>query len=173
MMEPIRYDELENKRDFEYYFRFKKEKDNFDDLWRMKSTAREALKEWLVAIHSDLKQAEDIANGCSELIENTIKYSAVSTNAFVVIKSYDGKVVVETVNKSEPDQYRTVRDFIEYINKGDKKLEELYIERITMSITTGGSQLGILKVMMETHGSFELIDQEEENVVHLKLTVTL
>jgi hypothetical protein len=173
MGKTLTYRELMDQNDFEYFFRFKKGQTNFDELWRMKSSARESLREWLMAVHTEPQNAEIIANASSELIENCIKYSLVDAFSFVYIHVEDRVINIETVNKTSEEQREKIKAFLEYINKREKKAAELYIEKISESLISGNSQLGLLKILMETNGSIELLENNTENdIVHLKVRMT-
>jgi hypothetical protein len=166
------YKKLLLENDFEYFFKFKKTDTNFEDLWRMKSTARESLREWLLAIHTSPHLSEVISNSASELIENCIKYSHEETLSFVLIR-VDGRIVtIETVNQSEPEELASVREFIRAIHLGEKTPAEMYVEKISESLQSGKSQLGLLRILMETEGTLELVeDAEQEKEVHLLVTI--
>ncbi len=171
----LQYRDLMDLEEFEYFFRFKKESDNFEELWRMKSTAREALNEWLIGIHISVSVSEIIANAASELIENCIKYSIIGASSFVLIHVFKKVITIETVNIAEADQKESVVNFIDYINNSNKPTSEIYLEKITESITSNKSQLGLLKIKMETDGEVSICKtiQDKENVVHLCVEMPL
>jgi len=171
-MELLAYNDLINRNDFEYFFRFKKTENNFEDLWRMKTTAREALREWLFSMHKTPQMVEVIANSSSELIENCIKYSDQGSFSFVLMRVHGDEVTIETANKAEPELKQNVVRFVEYITAKQNNPTEIYIKKITESLATGKSQLGLLKILMETEGAMEVVqDKGEENIVHLKVTI--
>jgi hypothetical protein len=158
---------------FEYYFRFKKTGGNFDKLWRMKGSARQSLREWLLAIHTMPKMAEVIANSAGELIENCIKYSDMNTFSFVSIR-VDGNVVkMETGNKADPELTKSILQLIDQVRMKKQTLAEIYVEKIKECLTTGKSQLGLIKILLETNGALELLPEEDQHNVHIKVTVTV
>lgn len=166
------YKELLSFDDFEYYFRFKKMDDNFDSLWRMKSNAREALKEWILSIKHDTEKADVTSNACGELVENCIKYSQRDTYAFVFIHVTDNTITIQTLNKCTPEQKNATVEYIKFINSEDTPLEEIYIKKVTESLESGKSQLGLLKILMETKGTMEILD-DEDDIFHIKVTIIL
>ncbi len=154
--------------DFEYYFRFKKLSMNFEELWRMKSAARESLREWLVAVHTGHKTAEVIANSASELIENCIKYSIMDTFSSVYIGVAGDCVNIETVNSAALNEINTLKDFIDIISRKKNSLSDLFLKKITDSVSNTSSQIGLIKIIMESHGAIRLIDNENDaSLVHL------
>ncbi len=165
----LQYKDLLNLEEFEYFFRFKKENDNFEELWKMKSTAREALNSWLMGIRVSESIAEVISNTASELIENCIKYSIIGTSSFVLIFVCKNIITIETINLAEADHKSNVVDFINYINSSEKTTAEIYLEKITEATATNESRLGLLKIKMETDGLVNLCRtiKDEKNVVHL------
>ncbi len=156
---------LEN--DFEYSFKFMKAKGNFNKLWQMKSIARQSLKEWLMVADMSPKMSEICANACSELIENCIKYSKNSSIAAVSIKAKDENVVVETINTAEKVQKDTIIESIDKLNAASDP-KYLFAESL-LNPVEGKSQLGLMKILMETKGIIELIQEPDEEVVHVKL----
>ncbi len=160
MTDDIRYRET---RDFEYYFRFKKLPENFEELWRMKSSARESLKEWLVAVKAGFKTAEVIANSASELIENCIKYSVINTFSSIYISVMDGFVRIETVNTASDNNKKVLTQFIEIINSQKESLASLFLKKIMDYAENITSQIGLIKIMMESRGVIRLIDNSKEN----------
>lgn len=167
----INYHSLKSKADFEYFFRFQKHSDNFETLWRMKSSARESLREWLSAINTSPKSAEVISSASSELIENCIKYSEPETFSFVLIKVHKNTIDIETMNRATKEQKSEVDNFMESIYTSDLTPTELYINKMIESIKSPKSQLGILRIMMETEGEVLMIDNNDESVVHFSVSM--
>ena len=64
---------------FTYRYAFIKSENNFKDLWRLKTTTREALRAWLMAGKASGERGDAIAGACSELMENSIKYSPIGS----------------------------------------------------------------------------------------------
>ncbi len=171
-MEEIKsYEDISKRQDFEYFFRFMKTQDNFEELWRMKASARESLREWLMATHAVPKTVEVISNSASELIENCIKYSEMNAHSFVYIQVMGKTVGIETMNSSTADQKRKISEYIQFINSTSKgNPTRIYLDKIAESIHTGKSQIGLLKILMETKGTLELIDHKnEKNIVHIRV----
>lgn len=160
--------------DFEYFFKFIKNDSNFNELWRMKSLARETLKEWLIATHLDVETAENCANACSELIENCIKFSLVDEYSYVLILVDNDKITVETINKSEEEKIKILqKNFDCLLNKDIDDITDMYITKLTENTTENSekSQLGIIKIKLETNADFQLVKRDEKNIVHIKLTM--
>jgi len=166
------YEDLMSRSDFQYFYKFRKTDSNFQDLWRMKSAARESLREWLLSIRTEPAMAEVISNASSELVENCIKYSKIGTYSFVLISVVNRDVRVETINSAETEQREKVRSFIRDINSGRKGLTELYIERLTESASSGKSQLGFIKLLMETKGRIEIDESpDRDEIVALRVSI--
>lgn len=168
-MNRLNYSELKTRNDFEYFFRFKKFNNNFEVLWRMKSSARESLREWLTAIDASPKNSEVISNAASELIENCIKYSKVESYSFVYIRVDGNKIGIETMNKATPDQKRELDYFMKSIKESDLSVTEIYIKKMIESINNKKSQLGILRIMMETEGTVDVVEDNDKDVVHFSV----
>lgn len=173
------YDSLEylNKLkevDFEYFFKFKKKNDNFNELWRMKTMARESLKEWLIMNKIDYTIAENCANACSELVENGIKYSNENTEIYVLIRIGEGFVTVEIINETEENYKEILMKYFEDIEKDSADdLMEMYLKKVKSAVNSNHSQLGIIKILMETKGKLEMLDKINKDLVHIKLTVSI
>lgn len=158
-------------KDFEYFFKFVKLEDNFNDLWRMKAIARESLKEWLVSAHINVGVAENCANACSELIENCIKFTIIDKSSFILIDIVGEDIKIETVNWTEHEKKLELIEFIEGISKPDTDIQELYVERVRESILSEKSQLGLIKILMETKGKIQILRKEDDECVHLLLQI--
>jgi hypothetical protein len=167
------YHDIDKHQDFEYFFRFIKTDNNFEELWRMKSSARESLREWLLSTHAVPKKAEVVSNSASELIENCIKYSEINSYSSVYIYVLGKIVGIETLNSSNPEQKSKIDGYIEFINlEGGSNPTKIYLEKITESIQTGKSQIGLLKVLMETQGTLEILEHKgEDKIVHLRVSM--
>lgn len=159
------------KSDFEYFIKFVKTDDNFNELWRMKLLARDSLKEWLIASHVNIKHAEDIANACAELIENSIKYSKEDQEAYVSINIGDHVVVIETYNMCDPHMKDDLHTFVDDLTeeRKSKDISEIYLERMNLSFTTGESKLGLIKILMETDAKIEVVETGEKDIVFFKV----
>ncbi len=70
----------------------------------MKSLTRKSVREWLLIQDIDYVMSDNIANACSELIENCIKYSIENEESYEIIKIQKHRVIVETFNISEQEQ---------------------------------------------------------------------
>ncbi len=162
-----------SRNEFEYFFRFTKLADNFEKLWRMKSLARESLREWLVANDVEQTISENTANACSELIENSIKYGLQDEESLVLIGIKKPLITIETLNKSTVEQKNLLGDFINEVTHSEKKIAELYLEKVQKAILSNESQLGLVKIMMETEGTVELVAHDEENIAHVKIEIKI
>ncbi len=156
---------LEN--DFEYAFKFRKTEKRFNRLWGMKSSARESLKDWLIASDINPKVSEVCANACSELIENCVKFSKNDSTAVVSINVSDRSITVETINKAEKEHRETVSREIEALNAASDP-RQVFAEKL-LNPAEGKSQLGIIKISMETKGKLELVQEPDEEIVRMKL----
>jgi anti-sigma regulatory factor (Ser/Thr protein kinase) len=155
--------------EFAYIFKFRKTYTNFNDLWAMKSSARESLRDWMIAWVCDPKTAENSANACSELIENCIKFSLVDTVSTVRIRIREKSIVVETANRSNALNRETIREMIDKV----RDMEDLrgYFARTLLTRTPGKSQLGIIKIIMETQGVISFSQGPEEGDVRVRLEI--
>ncbi len=137
--------------DFEYTFKFKKNKEKFDMLWGMKANARQSLKDWLT-ISTDIgpKTSEVCANACSELIENCIKYSENDSTIVVSIKAKGKSVTVETINRAEKEDKETLAEAVRKLNAASDP-KQLFAEKL-LNPVEGKSELGLIKIITETKG---------------------
>ena len=159
-------------KDFEYTFQFQKTEEHFDQLWQMKSSARESLKDWLLASSVTPKIAETCANACSELIENCIKYAQNYTRAGVLIHvnqpdaAEKADIIIETFNRSDPSHHACLSESIAAINQtGDLKM--LFVQKL-LNPSYGQSHLGLVKLMLETKGRMEFLPAEN-HIAHVRL----
>lgn len=165
--------ELKNN-DFEYFFKFLKSHNNFEELWRIKSLARETIKEWLIATRISIKTAENCANACSELIENGIKYSKYDTETFVSINIQNNKVSVKTINNTTNEkQKKEVMEYIDYLNENYNKLNDLYINRLKEHYQSGHNKLGLIKILMETKGRINYIKQKDDDNKIIRIALNM
>ncbi|MFH1156548.1 MAG: hypothetical protein V1793_22315 [Pseudomonadota bacterium] len=155
--------------EFAYIFKFKKTDANFNDLWAMKSSARESLRDWLIAWVCDPKTAENCANACSELIENCIKFSIVDTVSTVLIRINEASIVVETRNMADEHNLRMVQNMIQKLATIDDLRE--YFAQTLLTPNRGKSQLGILKIIMETKGAISFVNSSDDRAVHIRLEI--
>ena len=156
--------------DFEYMFQFYKINAHFDQLWQMKSSARESLKDWLVASNVSPKVAETCANACSELIENCVKYTREHTRAGVAIHVDKTHITVETCNIAEPEDCRSLRHSIAALQAAND-VKQLFIEKL-LKQSEGSGHLGLVKIALETKGRLELLKEQAEQAeqaVHVRL----
>ena len=155
------------KKDFEYMFQFYKINAHFDQLWQMKSSARESLKDWLVTSNVSPKVAETCANACSELIENCVKYTQEHTRAGVVIRVDHMNITVETCNIAASEDCRGLSDSIAALQSAHD-IKQLFIEKLTEQ-TEGCGHLGLIKIAFETGGRLELLKESANQAVHVCL----
>ncbi|GAK50139.1 hypothetical protein U14_01366 [Candidatus Moduliflexus flocculans] len=155
------------KKDFEYMFQFYKIDAHFDQLWQMKSSARESLKDWLLASTVPPKIAETCANACSELIENCIKYTRENTRSGVAIHVDKTDITVETCNIATVEDCSNLRNSISALQVADD-IKQLFVERL-MQQTDGGGHLGLIKIALETKGRLELLKESADHAVHVRL----
>ena len=153
--------------DFEYIFKFKKGEEKFDKLWQMKASARESLKDWLLVTDISPQISEICANACSELIENCIKYTQDETTAVVAIHATNTVITVETINPTKQNHKALLKDSIDTLTAvSDPK--QLFVEKLLYPIDKK-SHLGLIKIVMETKGTLELVQEQNDDVVHVKL----
>lgn len=155
----------------QYSFKFVNSKKKFEDLWRMKSSAREAVREWLVISLRDLYKVDVISNSCAELIENCIKYSDEGSVCGVNIELFQNNLIIDTENVASLEHISKLKEQISILNKPNIVLEELYLEKIKRYMSTQESGLGFYKILMETRGHLEL--NCNDRVVQIKLIVEL
>lgn len=94
-----------------------------------------------------------------ELAENLVKYSRTPHTAFTARVSWLGalhaEVVLETTNDANPDELACVRALLtEMASRADPN--SLYQERIASSSTRRGSELGLLRIVVEGAMKLEL-----------------
>lgn len=155
----------------QYSFKFINSKKKFEELWRMKSSAREAVREWLVISLRDLYKVDVISNSCAELIENCIKYSDEGSICSVNIELYQNNLTIDTENITSSEHINKLKGQMDLLNKPNIILEELYLDKIKKYMTTQESGLGFFKILMETRGHLKL--NCEDNKVQIKLIVEL
>ncbi|MCP4353672.1 MAG: hypothetical protein GY795_50135 [Desulfobacterales bacterium] len=155
------------KCDFEYAFRFVKTEENFNELWGMKSSTRESMKDWLIASTVKPEKADICANACSELVENCIKFSKNGSTSVISIKIKDRSIIVETFNESEKEHKNDIAGAFKELNQASDP-RQLFAERLLSPPQQGKGRLGLIKIALETRGKIGL-ENEPENVVHVKL----
>ncbi len=153
--------------DFVYSFRFKKIDEQFDQLWTMKASARESLKDWLVISDIPPRTAEICANACSELIENNIKYTPNGSIATVSIYVLDNEITVETINPAEQEYIEELSQSLETLRTASDP-REVFVDKL-MHPTEGKSQLGLIKIVVETEGTLELVKCDDGQTIHMEL----
>ncbi len=160
-----------SRKDYEYFTKFTKLSDNFNQLWRLKSITRDNLRDWLMNNNVDPVLSENVTNACSELIENSIKFSKENEEIFVLVNISGRKIIVETFNMTGKAQKTKMLSYIEKLNKDTTDISELYVKSIQESVRRGVSRLGILKILLETGGKLELLDKDKPGFIHIKLTI--
>lgn len=173
-MENLHYENIANKDYADYYFTFKKEDDNFKKLWQLKSAIRESIKEWLFTGLDNLDLTDTIANACSELIENCIKYSLNDTISALYIRLTDTMIVIETLNLCLPEDKAYVTNFITDVNSGKIIPGELYVDRLVTSSHKEKSMLGLLTILLEINGKLEYVDTPgHDEALHVKVLIDI
>ncbi len=155
--------------DFVYSFRFKKIDEQFDQLWTMKASARESLKDWLVISDIPPRTAEICANACSELIENSIKYTPNGSIAAVSIHVRDNEIIVETINPAEQEHIEELNQSLEALHTAPDS-REVFVDKLMHPIE-GKSQLGLIKIVVETEGALELVKCDDDHTIHMELKI--
>ena len=140
-------------------------------MWPMVSTVRHRIHQWLLGISVDPTSAELCANASSELVENCIKYSRGESMAAVAIQVYESEITVETINSSSDVHTDAVRRSIEKVTAVDD-LKQIFVEKL-MNSETESSQLGLIKIAMETKGKLAIIPREKENLIHIVLRIPI
>ncbi len=155
--------------DFAYGFKFRRVEERFDKLWEMKVSARESLEDWLLVSDIPPRSAEICANACSELIENSIKYARNDSVANVLIRVLKHLITIETCNIAE----KTHRDMLQHSLAELKRapdLKRLFVEKL-LNPLEGKSQLGLIKIVMETRGVLEYLPSEDEEMIRIRLSM--
>lgn len=161
------------KNEFEYAFKFIRTTSNHESLWKMKTAARESLRQWLTAINAaDETRINAVSNAVSELVENAIKYSIINSESFVSIQVNAFNIVISTINRTEPSNVKKIKEIVDKINRIND-INTLFLEQIQNISQQGtGSQLGLIKIRMETGGLIELISStESEELAHFKVSI--
>lgn len=156
---------------FRYVFKFKKVDSKFDRLWHMKTTARESLKDWLLVTDVSPQMSEICANACSELIENCIKYSSEGSVTDVAIRVANAVITIETINSSSEQHYQELMQTLSQINSGSD-LKQLFVEKLVHS-AVDKSQLGLLKIALETKGVLSLVPNDNDHILHLVVKMNI
>ncbi len=155
--------------DFVYNFKFKKIDARFDQLWAMKASARESLKRWLVVSGIPPRTAEICANACSELTENSIKYTPNGSIATVSIHVRDDEIIVETINPAEQEHIEALNQSLEALHTASDP-REVFVDKLMHPIE-GKSQLGLIKIVVETEGALELVKCDDDHTIHMELKI--
>ncbi len=151
----------------EYSFRFRKTEEHFNELWTMKSSFREHVQDWFTVAEVHPRISEICANACSELFGNCIKYTRSRTIATVRIYVTDRSILVETINEAEQEERDTLRELLDTLHATPDP-KSLGIDDLIHPVK-GKSQAGLTKIVMETKGTLELMEEEDQEVVHVKL----
>ncbi len=148
--------------DFAYSFKFKKVEAQFERLWTMKTSARESLKDWLIVSNIAPTVAENCANACSELIENCVKYTKDGSFATVFIHVINNTIIVETINGAGPEDRAALQASLQALQAASDP-KEVFIEKL-LHPEEGKSQLGLIKIAMETQGTFQIREDDDEYI---------
>lgn len=161
-----------NKNDYTTFFKFIKLTDNFEELWKLKTTARQVLRDWLRSMSFERDISELVSNASCELMENIIKFSKADESAFIVVEVFDqSSISIDTYNKSELFFREKLISFLDGLHKEQKQIEDLYLDRLREAVFSTESRLGIIKILLETGGRVELVDEEDEEMVHIRFMV--
>lgn len=155
--------------EFAYSFKFRKNGGNFNDLWAMKSSARESLRDWLIAWIFSPKTADTCANACSEMIENCIKFSLVDSMSSVSILIQDTSIIIETVNKAVKEHRECLVTMLKAIEESGNP-RAMFADKLLKS-TKGKSHLGILKILMETRGTLQISEKQDFEFIRVRLEI--
>ncbi len=154
-----------------YRISFRKTEERFDELWGMKTHVRESVHDWLAASHVRLRISEVCANACSELLENCIKYTRNGSVVVVSVYLSEQTIVVETINSATGVHVEMLRESLDTLRAASEP-QQLFINTLR-NPDEGQSRLGLIRIILETSGTLELVPQEEPEIVHLKLRVQL
>ncbi|MCP4399212.1 MAG: hypothetical protein GY801_18160 [bacterium] len=161
----MRHDHVPEK--LEYSFRFRKTEEHFNELWAMKFSFREHVQDWFTAAEVHPRISEIWANACSELFGNCIKHTRSHTIATVKISLTDRSILVETINEAEQEERDTLRERLDTLHATPDP-KHLVIDSL-MHPVKGKRQAGLTKIAMDTKGTLELMEDEDREVVHVKL----
>lgn len=149
-----------------YCLNFRRDEERFNELWGMKTHVRESVKDWLVASNVRSRISEVCANACSELLENCIKYTRNGSVAAVSVHLTEQTIIVETINSAYDEHIKVLRKSLDMLY-ATSELKRLFVE----NLLNPDSHLGLIRVMLETKGTLELMKEKEQEIVHLKLHV--
>ena len=152
-----------------YRVSFRKTEERFDELWGLKARVRESVHDWLAASNVRLSISEVCANACSELLENCIKFTRNKSVAAISVSLTEQIIVVETINSTHGLHVEVLRQSLDALRAASDP-QQLFINALLNSVE-GQSRLGLIKIILETRGTLELVPQEEQEIVHLKLRV--
>lgn len=153
--------------DFAYSFKFRRIEERFDKLWEMKVSARESLEDWLMVSDIPPRTAEVCANACSELIENSIKYARNDSVATVLIRVIENSITVETSNAAEKAHRDALHQALAELKTAPAP-KQLFVKKL-LNPLEGKSQLGLIKIVMETRGILECLPSENEEMIRIRL----
>ena len=156
--------------DFRYTFRFKKTGNNHTELWGMKSSTRESLKDWLIASRIAPEISEACANACSELMTNCIAYMPENSAAVMSITVNGSSIIVETANRADTSRRESVAESIKKLH-GNQSAREIFAEKLLNPATDGRCHLGFAKIALETRGHIEFVGKPDANIVHVRVTM--
>ena len=155
--------------DVGYRLKFRNAKERFHELWGMKAHVRENVKDWLVASNVQSRISEICATACSELLENCIKYTSNGAVAVVSVHLSDQTIIVETINPAHGDHIALLHESLDTLQAALEP-KQLFVKHLLNPIA-GKSRLGLIRIVLETRGTLELVQEKEKEIVHLKLHV--
>ncbi len=152
--------------------------------WKRISIIRAFITEMLSLEVTDLGDAKNISTATSELIENTVKYSAISGAVVSIKKDIDhGKMRLAISNITTTKQLTLFESILTILHEGTPK--EVYRDMMLRSFNHSEKcQLGLARIQYECQGKISYsvsdnlspilsLDKENETSTGLKLlTVT-
>ena len=155
-----------------FQYNFIKNQKNFNNLWKMKSNTRECIKEWLSSTNINNIIVETSSNACSELIENCIKYSIDNKLCRLQISIINNSIIIETINSAEVVNKTKILETLNLIDNNKNNLTKIYIDKLRLSAKYEKSELGFIKIMMETNGKIVVQNKDNNEEVHLILEIS-
>lgn len=153
----------------DYRLHFRKLEKRFDELWGMKAHVRESVHDWLTASNVSSRISEVCANACSELLENCIKYASNGSVITVVVSLAEQTIVVETMNSAHNEHRASLRQALNALQASSEP-KQLFVHNLLYPVG-GESHIGLIRLILETRGTLELVPEEDQELVHLQLRV--
>jgi uncharacterized protein YaiL (DUF2058 family) len=89
----------------------------------------------------------------------------------VTIRVTNATICVDTMNTAEDSNKAMLSEFIRGLHE-TSDVKQLFVEKLLQPVE-GESHLGLIKIVMETKGRFELVPEEDQRLIHLRLYMNI